>query len=211
MPEEKEIWKQYPDYDFIEVSNLGRVRTKDRIVTDRRGRKLHIKGRVLKQRLNKNNGYMWVCFKVKGKQVTLSVHRMVAITHTPNPNNLPEVNHIDCDRTNNMMDNLEWCTRQENIAYRDKLGHCVNNNPGRPTFAINIETSEVFRFESQHETSRLLEVSQGYVSNVIKDKYNKTKKWWFCYGDDTAVEKTREKFGDKIALKVEELIRQNQN
>lgn len=47
--------------------------------------------------------------------------------------------------------------------------------------------------------------------DFIKNKYNKTKKWWFCYGDDTAVEKTREKFGDKIAFKVEELIRQNQN
>lgn len=211
MSEEKEIWKQYPDYDFIEVSNLGRVRTKDRIATDRRGRKLHIKGRVLKQRLNKNNGYMWVCFKVNGKQATLSVHRIVAITHVPNPNNLPEVNHIDCDRTNNMMDNLEWCTHQENITFSVDLGHHVNNNPEKPVIAVNLETFEVMRFESQHEASRKLGVSQGYISNVIKDKYNKTKNWWFYHVDDTAVEKAREKFGDAVAKKVEKLLKQNQN
>lgn len=76
-------------------------------------------------------------------------------------------------------------------------------------FAINQKTSEVFWFESQCEAARHLGVSQGYINNVIKDKYNKTKNWWFCYADSNSIEKTREKFGDEIAEKVEKLIREN--
>ena len=106
--EQQEVWKTYPEFDFIEVSNLGDVRTKDRIVTDRNGKKYHIKGRVLKQQLDKY-GYLVVHIRENGKSFYRKVHRMVLVTFCPNPDNLPEVNHIDCDRTNNRLDNLEWC------------------------------------------------------------------------------------------------------
>ena len=64
------------------------------------GTKYHAKGRVLKQWIS-DHGYMYVTFRVNGKNVGLRVHRMVAITFIPNPHNYSEVNHIDCDRTNN--------------------------------------------------------------------------------------------------------------
>lgn len=63
------------------------------------------------------------------------------------------MNHKDSNPKNNAVSNLEWCTRQENISYRDKLGHYVNNNPGHPVIAINPETSEVLWFESQREAA----------------------------------------------------------
>lgn len=56
---QKEVWKTYPKYHFIEVSNLGRVRTKDRVVTYKDGRKKFIKGRILKQQRDKK-GYIYV-------------------------------------------------------------------------------------------------------------------------------------------------------
>lgn len=150
IKKEEEVWKTYPDYPFIEVSNLGRVRTLDRWVQCNGGKRL-VKGRILKQQLN-HNGYMQVQFGVNDKYVQLRASRMVAITYIPNPNNLPEVNHIDCDRTNNRVDNLEWCTRQENITYRDKLGHTAKHNAlKKPVIAINQETFEIFWFESQSE------------------------------------------------------------
>ena len=111
MFNEEEIWRPYPDYDFIQASNLGRVRTKDRYVRGRNGSKRLIKSRVLKQRDN-GLGYMLITFRANGKIVTLLIHRVVAICFLPNPDNLPEVNHIDCDRANNRLENLEWCTRQ---------------------------------------------------------------------------------------------------
>ena len=103
--EQEEVWKPYPEYPFLQVSNLGRVKTVDRVVTDGRGRKLHIKGRVLKQQLNPN-GYMYVTFSVNGKAVHLRVNRMVAIAFIPNPHNYLVVNHLDNNRTNNAVSNL---------------------------------------------------------------------------------------------------------
>lgn len=198
---EQEAWKQYPDYPFIEVSNLGRVRTKDRIITDRRGRKYHIKGRVLKQQRDQC-GYMQVHFKVNGKSVCLYIHRMVAITFIPNQNGYPEVNHKDNNRANNNVSNLEWCTREYNNAYREKYGTACNH----PVIAINPETGEVLRFESQSEATRKLGVSQGNISMVIKGKYDKTGGYWFCNADKNSVEKVRAKFGDEVAEKVKELM-----
>ena len=103
---EQEIWKIYPKYHWVEVSNLGNVRTKDHWVTYKNGIKRLYKGHILKQKLSKN-GYMYVYFRSNGKCFGLRVHRMVAITFIPNPHGYPVVNHIDNDRTNNAASNLE--------------------------------------------------------------------------------------------------------
>lgn len=273
---EKEIWKKYPDYSFIEVSNLGNVRTKNRYATDKNGVKRFIKGRVLKQSPS-HNGYMSVSFHTNGKRVCLRVNRMVAITFIPNPHNYPEVNHKDCNRLNNRLDNLEWCSRKYNRQYREKYGNAagrsvtaVNLKTGKVyhfksrheaarklgfyvesvsavvngrqnttgdywfteddseiteekireikakahsfggVMAINPETSEVSWFESQSEAGRQLGINVRRVNKVIKGKQQQTGNRWFCNADSTAVEKTRAKFGDKIAEKVEQLLREHQ-
>lgn len=208
--EEKEIWKTYPEFPFIEASNLGRVRIKDRVTTRSNGRKYHIKGHVLKQQTNKN-GYMYVQFSMNGKHFSRLVHRVIAITFLPNPNNLPEVNHKDNNRTNNSVDNLEWCTRQYNQDYKKSFGASPSQVQGRPVIAINQETLEIFWFESQHEAARQLDIYNSNINKVVKSELNKTGNCWFCYADKNAVEKVRSKFGDEIAKKAEELIRQNQN
>ena len=78
----------------------------------------------IKQRANED-GYMVVTTGKTGNRRLASVHRMVAEAFVPNPNNLPEVNHIDCDRTNNCAENLEWCTHTENIYYSIKMGNHI--------------------------------------------------------------------------------------
>ena len=113
---QKVIWRSYPEYPFIEVNQLGEIRTIDRTVTRKNGRKCSVKGRVLKQSDN-GHGYMRVVFSVNKKTVTLYVHRAVATCFLPNPDNLPQINHIDCNPKNNSVSNLEWCTPQYNIAY----------------------------------------------------------------------------------------------
>ena len=162
---------------------------------------------MLKQWLN-NNGYLCVHFTMNGKTVDLRVHRIVATCFIPNPNNLPEVNHIDCNRTNNVASNLEWCTRQQNIAYRDKLGHFVCNLPmaTKPVIAVNLETFEVFYFESQRKTSRQLGVDVASVNRVLKGLRNKAGGYWFTNVDESTVEKVRVKFGDEVANRVKKLM-----
>lgn len=78
----------------------------------------------IKQRPNAD-GYMIITTGKTGRRRTASVHRMVAEAFIPNPNNLPEVNHIDCDRTNNCVENLEWCTHTDNIYYSIKMGNHI--------------------------------------------------------------------------------------
>ena len=213
MTNKKEVWKVYPDYKFIEVSNLGRIRTLDRYVPNRGGKRL-VKGQVLKQHLN-NKGYMYVCFSENVKTVNLYVHRMVAICFIPNPNNLPEVNHKDNDPTNNAVSNLEWCTRKYNEAYKKNFGtsqaEVLGRVLGHPVIAVNPETSEVFWFKSQHEAARQLGVDQSSITKVVKGKQNKARGYWFCNADRNAIEKTRSEFGDEMAKKVEELMKGDQS
>lgn len=200
ITDEQAIWKTHPDYPVLQANQFGEVRTKDRWVPCNGGKRF-IKGRVLRQQLDKY-GYLRVCFGMNGKAVYLQVHRIVATCFLPNPNNLPQVNHKDCNRTNNYISNLEWCTQEYNNTYCEKYGIACN----RSVIAVKPKTSEAFRFESQHEAARQFSVGAGNVSKVANGKINKTGGCWSCYADKTVVEKTREKFGNEVAKEVEKLM-----
>jgi len=181
MTNESEIWKSHPDIVGIEVSTLGRVRTLDRMVSGRGKRTWIAKGHVLKPFVN-NNGYMRVNIKIDGKQIKKSVHRLVAQTFLPNPNGLPMVNHKDCNRKNNHVENLEFCDNSYNQKYREEFGKAS----GRPVFAVNLATLEVSRFRSQHEASRELGVFQTNINAVIKGRLKQTGGFWFTNADEKA-------------------------
>lgn len=272
---ESEVWKTYPEFDFIQGSNLGRVRTIDRVVTNGKGTYVK-KGQFLKQR-NNGRGYIRVAFTVGGKTKSRYVHRIIAKTFLPNPDSWVEVNHKDNNPLNNNVSNLEWCSHEYNVAYREKYGKSSAEVSGRPVYAINLKTLEVLRFESQSKASRALGISQGGVNGVVKGRYKqfrgfwftedknkidkdklrkvadnmpcksrfyavnlKTKEvswfksqheasrvlgvaysninmvlrgkskqakgYWFTYANEYAVEKIKDKFGDEVAHKVEQLI-----
>ena len=181
MENKAEIWKSHPEIAGIEVSNLGRVRTLDRVVSGENGTR-SLKGRVLKQQLN-HNGYLQVGFRVNGKRVNKSIHRLVAQTFIKNPDNLPEINHKDSDPTNNNVSNLERCSRSYNQKYREKYGISATESLGHPVFAINLTTLKVYRFRSQHEASRALGVYQASINKVIKGKYKQAGGFWFTNDD----------------------------
>lgn len=203
---ENEIWKTYPEIEWLQGSNLGRVRTLDHYVKDKRLGKRLIKGHVLPQR-HRKDGYMDVSCGVNGKTVHTRVNRVIAMCFLDNPNNLPQVNHKNAIRTDNRVENLEWCTHQENIAYRNKLGHQANCGRGSaPVISVNLNTHEVSRFSSQSEAARQLGAYQTIIKNVIKGKQNKHHGYWFTNADNHAVENTRAKFGDSVARKVEKLL-----
>jgi hypothetical protein len=111
-------WRNIKGYEGVyEVSNTGLVRSLDRV--DRLNR---FKKGVIKAPCDNGKGYLCVNLKCHGKQAQKSVHRLVAITFIPNPDNLPEVNHIDCDKANNHVDNLEWCTVSDNKKHAFRNG-----------------------------------------------------------------------------------------
>jgi hypothetical protein len=115
---ENEIWKDIEGYEGIyQVSNLGRVRSLDYTVTKKDGTVQTYKGKVFSMTLN-TTGYPYVSFRMgSSKRKSLTVHRLVAQAFIPNPNNLPEVNHRNEDKTDNRVENIEWCDRKYNMQY----------------------------------------------------------------------------------------------
>lgn len=112
-----EIWKDIPDYSgYYKVSNLGNIRSLDRYEIQSNGIKRFRKGRTLKLSLDKY-GYNRVELNKNSKPKLCLVHRLVAKTFIPNKLNLPQVNHKDEDKTNNQVDNLEWCTHDYNNTF----------------------------------------------------------------------------------------------
>ena len=110
---ENEIFKSIDGFDNYEVSTMGRVKN---IVTDR----------ILKQCINPH-GYLQVYLYVNGKKTKYIAHRLVSIVFIPNPDNKPNVDHIDGNRTNNNLENLRWATFSENGMNKAKQ---KNNTSG---------------------------------------------------------------------------------
>ena len=117
-----EIWKNVISYEtFYQVSDFGNIRSLDRIVNKLNGISYMRKGKLCKQSKS-NLGYMTIGFTVNNKKVNKYVHRLVAEAFITNMNDYPQVNHIDCDKTNNRMYNLEWCTNSQNHIHASKNG-----------------------------------------------------------------------------------------
>lgn len=116
----EEIWKPVKDFEgYYEVSNLGRVRSVDRVVIAKNGTTQFKKGTLMKPRPDRQ-GYIIVALSINRHYITKCVHRLVAEAFIPNPDNLPQVNHIDEVKNNNVVSNLEWCTAKYNANYGDR-------------------------------------------------------------------------------------------
>ena len=107
----KEIWKPIKGYSNYEVSNLGNIRN---INYHNEKRKQNLK------QIKSNRRFMVVSLPYKDGFKSVPIHRLVAETFIPNPDNLPQVNHIDGNRYNNTINNLEWCTSEQNIEHAIK-------------------------------------------------------------------------------------------
>ena len=99
-----EEWKEIPGYEGLyEVSNMGNVR--------------NVRRNKLLRLPKTNNRYIRVVLSKNGIKTGFQVHRLIAQAFLPNPDNLPQVNHKDEDKTNNNVDNLEWCTAKYNTNF----------------------------------------------------------------------------------------------
>lgn len=115
MMEKQEVWRDVVGYEGLyEVSNLGRVRSLDRITEDTVGRKRKYKGQLLNP-INSvgGNGYLRVLLSENGKKVGYTVHRLVAQAFIPNPENKTDVGFKELDRNNVSVENLYWTTHSK--------------------------------------------------------------------------------------------------
>ena len=172
-----EIWKDIPDYEGYQVSNLGRVRTYNKI-TYKNGIKRKWKNRILKYKSkNYTPGYRVDLWK-NGKPKTLLVARLVAFTfYNEDINNHKlTIDHIDGNRFNNHLDNLELVSLAENIKRAFETGLHKNQIKVK---IINKETNEENIFISLNKGSTFIKHNKGYLSNKIKKNIfeNKKYKW----------------------------------
>lgn len=148
----EEQWKPIDGFTNYEVSDIGRVRN----VTT---------GRIKKNFLNINGYYYAQLFHDGMVRLTL-VHRLVAKAFVPNPECLPEINHIDEDKTNNSASNLEWCSRAYNMKYSGK--HRVGVRMQKPIAVRSIAPNgTVTAYRSLYHAARSSGINSGSIFEVI--------------------------------------------
>ena len=156
----EEIWKDIEGFEgHYQVSNTGKVRS--------------IKFNKIKElkpyKETKRCGYMSVYLRLPGQKYTKKVHRLVAEAFIPNPNGFPEVNHIDENKENNCVENLEWCTGEYNLCYGTRLKRISESKKMKVAqYSLNGELLKVFN--SQGEAAEKTNSTQGGISDCIRGR-----------------------------------------
>lgn len=177
-----EIWKDVVGYEGLyQVSNLGRVKSLEHFVPTKNGA---VRNSPSKIRINCFDGkYYHVILYKQGRRKVALVHRLVADAFIPNPNNLPQVNHKDGNKLNNNMDNLEWCSAQDNILHAFATGLCnpsITHYRGVKAFLFDSGTF-VGEYTSLHEAADILGLNVGHVCSVLRGRYKQTGGYYFKY------------------------------
>lgn len=155
----EEIWKDIEGYEGLyQVSNLGRVKRMRFINKNTNIEKERIKSQKIRK-----DGYLEVALYKNGKGKYIQVHRLVAKSFIPNPKKLPQVNHIDGNKENNCVDNLEWVTNKENVTHAIKTG--LQNNSGEHNGKAKLT-------QQQAEKIRKIRKEKNVPYRQIAKKYN---------------------------------------
>lgn len=150
-----ELWNDIPGYEGIyQVSNMGRVKSLDRVVYTRGCIPCKwLKGQIMKSFLM--DGYERICLSKQGTQRKFWVHRLVAMAFIPNPENLPEINHIDENPTNNNVWNLEWSDRLHNIRHGTRTARMAISQ-GRKVVQYSLNNQYLREFVSLADAARYI-------------------------------------------------------
>ena len=167
----KEIWKDIKDYEGLyQVSNLGRVKSSytNRGLTGYKD----------------TCGYLLVGLYKNNIRSSKKIHRLVAQAFIPNPDNKSQVNHIDEDKTNNNVSNLEWVTAKENLNHGTRTER-MSKTQSIPIIATNIKTGESKEFYGLRECSRQVGLHPQNISAVLKGRLKQTGGYTFKYKEES--------------------------
>ena len=171
-----EIWKDIEGYEgYYQVSNLGRVKSLERVINNGRKSTRFQKERMLT--LTEDvYGYSQVILSKEGKHRICKVHRLVLGAFVPNKNNLPQVNHKDEDKKNNNVTNLEWCDAKYNNNYGK------HNDWNKKKVAMyDLEGNKLREFDSIREAVKFLNKFSSPISKVCHGERNKAYGYKWCF------------------------------
>lgn len=162
-----EIWKDIKGYEgYYKVSTLGNIK---RVVSKNRPKEL------IRKIVYKKNGYATVLLSVKQKVKLIHVHRAVANSFIPNPENKPQVNHKDLNKKNNNISNLEWMTNLENMQHVNSIKKWSNNaRSGKenarsiPVIQLSIDGIKIKEWVNMSQAALALGIGNGDICNVCK-------------------------------------------
>lgn len=185
-----ETWKDIPEFrGSYQVSNMGRVRSLDRLVTYNNGRIQKHKGRVLKPGIS-NSGYEQVVLYNDNGHNKKTVHRLVLEAFKPHVNMSDlEVNHIDGDKLNNHLTNLEWVTRRDNMLHAHSTG--LINNKGERSATAKLSNADVLEILQRLDTGSshreialdygvskgcITDINKGLTWKLVREEHERTKR-----------------------------------
>lgn len=153
-----EEWREVPGYEGLyEVSDWGRIRRN---------------GKILKTR-NNGHGYLHVDLCKNGLVKTINIHRLVALAFLQNPNNYPQINHIDEDKTNNAVENLEWCDAKYNSNYGTRNKR-VSEKMSRPVLQFDLLGNFIREWPSGLKAEEELGINHQSISSCCLGKKYKS-------------------------------------
>lgn len=188
----EEIWKDIKDYeDIYQVSNLGNVKSKTRVV-NRKYQGQIIPQIVYGQEMSfviHKKGYLRVWLAKNGKRKSYMVHRLVAEAFIPNVDNKPEVNHIDGNKQNNSVDNLEWVTGSENVVHSFevlKRKHFLGkeNWASKEVIQYNLNMNEVARYGSTYEAGKINSIQGKSIARCCRNERKTYKNFIWKYAEN---------------------------
>lgn len=176
--EEVEEWRAVVGYEgYYEISSIGRIRGVDRNITRKDGVKAFVRGKILAPNKTQS-GYLFVDLGMERKRHDFKVHRLVATAFIPNPENKPEVNHINGIKTDNRLSNLEWVTHKENMIHASKIGLMdnrsvrigSNNVRSIPVDIYEVYIKKVGSFANKREAYEATGYSERQMANDLHNK-----------------------------------------
>jgi hypothetical protein len=177
-----EIWKDIKGYEgSYQISNFGRVKRLQRTVRNNIYGGMRIVTEKILSATDNGNGYKFVGLRKDGSRKNHYVHRLVATAFIDNPNEFHYVNHLDRDRANNIVGNLEWCEQDENVRYSSEMmkkpkATCKSTNTGEKY--VSIRTSRGGK-EYYRVNIRLARADKSFktITEAIKYRNEVMQKW----------------------------------